>query len=218
MNYLRWPLEKIEIIQKFGEDFINAKTGKYYYQSMGLKGHDGIDFRTRYFTIGGIMGRGKCLAARDGKIETIRYDKGGYGTHIRIRHEDGSLTIYGHLSKIDVEVGQIVVEGQAIGITGNTGASTGPHLHFEYRPKNADANNGYAGAVDPLPLLYNYQTMLDEKNAQDTAVNAEQHDAYAFLSENKIMSGINPDGPLLRREAALIIYRLAQWVLKLINR
>lgn len=218
MNYLRWPLEKNEIIQRFGEDFINKKTGKYYYQSMGLKGHDGIDFRTRFFTLGGILGRGKCLAARDGRVETVRFDNGGYGTHIRIRHDDGSLTIYGHLSKVDVAVGQYVVEGQAIGITGNTGASTGPHLHFEYRPKDADTGNGYAGAIDPLPLLYNYQTMLDEKNAQNTAAIAEQHEAYEFLAENKIMSADNPDGQLLRREAALVLFRLAKWVLKILNK
>lgn len=59
--------------------------------------------------------------------------KGGYGQMIEIDHGNGLLTRYGHLSKIDVEVGQPITRGQHLGLIGSTGRSTGPHLHFELR-------------------------------------------------------------------------------------
>ena len=59
--------------------------------------------------------------------------KGGYGQMIEIDHGNGLSTRYGHLSKIDVEVGQPITRGQQIGLIGSTGRSTGPHLHFELR-------------------------------------------------------------------------------------
>ena len=59
--------------------------------------------------------------------------KGGYGQMIEIDHGNGLKTRYGHLSKVDVEVGQPITRGQHIGLIGSTGRSTGPHLHFELR-------------------------------------------------------------------------------------
>lgn len=218
MNYLRWPLERHEVTQEFGVDFRDPKTGKLVYASMGLKAHNGVDFRTRYFSLDGILGHGKCLAARDGQIETVRFDKGGYGTHIRLRHTDGGLTIYGHLSKVLVTVGQRVVEGEQIGVTGNTGLSSAPHLHFEYRPKDLDVNNGYFGAVDPMPLLLNYQAMVDEqKKAVDTA-KAEADEAFSELGKEGIMKRVNEEGAINRREIALVTYRLMKWVVKFVNK
>jgi murein DD-endopeptidase MepM/ murein hydrolase activator NlpD len=70
----------------------------------------------------------------------------GYGQLVVIEHENGDLTFYGHLSKILVEEGNIVYRGDEIGKMGNTGNSTGPHLHFEYRP-------GGGEAVDPLTII-----------------------------------------------------------------
>jgi murein DD-endopeptidase MepM/ murein hydrolase activator NlpD len=56
-----------------------------------------------------------------------------YGYHVTIRHREGFETLYAHLSSIAVSYGQYVVKGETIGLSGNTGVSTGPHLHFEMR-------------------------------------------------------------------------------------
>jgi murein DD-endopeptidase MepM/ murein hydrolase activator NlpD len=59
--------------------------------------------------------------------------RGGYGLTVDIRHGDGSVTRYAHQSRLVVRAGQQVAAGQVIGLVGSTGASTGPHLHFEVR-------------------------------------------------------------------------------------
>lgn len=138
------PIDKWYITQLFGK---NPKI----YAKYGLKGHNGIDLRTRFAD--SPLGRRYVIASADGVIEEVRYDLGGYGVHIRQRLPDGSLLIYGHLTKPYVAIKTKVKAGQRIGLTGNTGASTGPHLHFEFRPAPIQTNNGYAGAVDPLPFM-----------------------------------------------------------------
>lgn len=72
-------------------------------------------------------------AAFSGKVRVVRYEAGGYGNYIVIRHPNGLETIYGHLSKQLVTVNEIVRAGEPIGLGGNTGRSTGSHLHFETR-------------------------------------------------------------------------------------
>ncbi len=71
-------------------------------------------------------------AAFSGKVRIVRYE-GGYGKYIVIRHNNGLETIYGHLSKQLVRENEIVRAGDPIGLGGNTGRSTGSHLHFETR-------------------------------------------------------------------------------------
>ena len=68
----------------------------------------------------------------------------GYGNWIRIKHDDGSMSVYGHMESLDVAVGERVTAGQKIAGMGNLGFSTGTHLHFEIHP---DGNT----AVDPIP-------------------------------------------------------------------
>jgi murein DD-endopeptidase MepM/ murein hydrolase activator NlpD len=70
----------------------------------------------------------------------------GYGNKVEIRHWDGTVSWYGHMSQIEVHVGQKVTPGQKVGEVGNTGHSTGPHLHLEIHPDGA-------GPVDPQPWL-----------------------------------------------------------------
>ncbi len=72
-------------------------------------------------------------AAFDGKIRVVRYEANGYGNYVVIRHNNGLETIYGHMSKHLVSENQHVRAGDPIGLGGNTGRSTGSHLHFETR-------------------------------------------------------------------------------------
>jgi hypothetical protein len=87
--------------------------------------HYGIDIQLR---IGDTV-----VSAFDGIIRIIAYDRRGYGHVIVIRHADGLETLYGHLSKTLVTTRQRVKAGEVIGLGGNTGHSTGSHLHFETR-------------------------------------------------------------------------------------
>lgn len=72
-------------------------------------------------------------SAFDGKVRVVKYEPRGYGKYVVIRHPNGLETVYGHLSKQIVKVGDIVKAGEPIGLGGNTGRSTGSHLHFETR-------------------------------------------------------------------------------------
>uniref|UniRef100_UPI003D81C684 Peptidase, M23 family n=1 Tax=Streptococcus thermophilus TaxID=1308 RepID=UPI003D81C684 len=70
----------------------------------------------------------------------------GFGKWVRVRHDDGTITVYGHVHSFNVSVGQRVTAGEQIAEMGNEGQSTGPHLHFEVRPGGGDA-------IDPVPWL-----------------------------------------------------------------
>ena len=86
-------------------------------------------------------------AADSGTIIAAGWDNTGYGNKVMIDHGNGYITLYGHLSKIIVSVGQHVNRGQQIGIEGSTGRSTGPHVHFEIRTTGG-------GFINPLTMLH----------------------------------------------------------------
>ncbi|MCL1934079.1 MAG: M23 family metallopeptidase [Candidatus Azobacteroides sp.] len=84
-------------------------------------------------------------AAFDGKVRVKQYERKGYGYYLVLRHPNGLETVYGHLSRFLVEEGESVGAGQPIALGGNTGRSTGPHLHFECR---------FLGqAIDPADIV-----------------------------------------------------------------
>ena len=94
-------------------------TGRYQH-------HEGIDFRAATGT--------RVYASKAGRV-IFAGRKGGYGKIVGIEHENDFTTWYGHLSRIRVKNGETVHQGKVIGLSGNTGISTGPHLHFEIRYK-----------------------------------------------------------------------------------
>jgi murein DD-endopeptidase MepM/ murein hydrolase activator NlpD len=87
--------------------------------------HAGTDF--------GLRTGDTIRAAFDGKVRISKYNRGGYGYYIVLKHPNGLETVYGHLSKFLVDVGDEVFAGDVIALGGSTGRSTGPHLHFETR-------------------------------------------------------------------------------------
>jgi|GEM_PF-1473042 len=99
--------------------------------------HAGVDFANRIGT--------PVHASQSGKVIYAGY-KGNYGKTVILSHKQGYTTLYGHLDKTLVKKGQTVRQGQKIGTLGNTGRSTGPHLHFEIRR--------YRRIIDPLKLLH----------------------------------------------------------------
>jgi murein DD-endopeptidase MepM/ murein hydrolase activator NlpD len=101
--------------------------------------HSGVDFHAAYGSSVVSVGSGTVVEAGWG---------GAYGNNIVIRMNDGTYTQYGHLSSIGVYVGQSVEPGQQIGVSGSTGNSTGPHLHFEAR-STAD----YGSDINPVAYL-----------------------------------------------------------------
>jgi murein DD-endopeptidase MepM/ murein hydrolase activator NlpD len=85
-------------------------------------------------------------AAAAGEVVSAGWNSGGYGNLVKIKHPDGSVTLYAHNSRILVRSGQMVEQGDLIAEMGSTGYSTGPHLHFEIHPSGQ-------GAVNPMAFL-----------------------------------------------------------------
>ena len=99
----------------------------------GVEFHSGIDFKGN---------RGDAVkSTADGKVVLAGWFQ-GYGKCVRIRHKNNLETLYGHLSKVNVEVGDMVNTGQVIGQVGSTGNSTGNHLHYEVRKNGKPINPG----------------------------------------------------------------------------
>jgi len=103
----------------------NYVTSHYGYRPQFGRSHKGVDLRS---AIGDTV-----YSAFAGRVRLTRFERGGYGFYVIVRHENGLETVYGHLSRFLVKPDQYVKAGQPIALSGNTGRSTGPHLHFETR-------------------------------------------------------------------------------------
>ena len=108
------------------------------------KPHTGIDYGCPMNT--------PILASADGKVIRADFEQNGYGNYIIIQHADGSGTVYAHLYHMLVLKNQIVKQGEQIALSGSTGDSTGPHLHFEIR---TDAEK-ITTVVDPRMYLKSF--------------------------------------------------------------
>ncbi|MEH7380831.1 peptidoglycan DD-metalloendopeptidase family protein [Bacillus sp. JJ1533] len=96
-------------------------------------------------------------AVEEGIVKSSAF-RGSYGHVIFIEHPNGYETVYAHLSKRNVQVGDKVEKGQLIGHIGSTGNSTGPHLHFEVH--NGEWNSSRNNAIDPLYVLTDEQILV----------------------------------------------------------
>ena len=96
-------------------------------RTQGIHGYNGIDLASYYGAEIYSAASGVAIVAKEGGWN------GGYGSYVVVRHNNGTQTLYAHLSKVMVGQGQEVVQGQVIGLMGSSGRSTGTHLHFEVR-------------------------------------------------------------------------------------
>lgn len=115
--------------------------------------HPGLDLRADMRT--------PITATSDGIVERAGYDSNGIGKVVEVRHNYGFSTIYGHLDSISVEEGDVVRQGDALGLSGKTGMITGPHLHYEVRYMDKRLN--------PKPFLNwnleQYETLFTQQQA-----------------------------------------------------
>ncbi len=113
-----------------------------WYAPFGMDGHNGIDYATPTGT--------NLYCCIDGQVTEVAYDSNGYGKYIKIENDECGV-LYAHMRALStIPVGATVRAGDTIGQSGNTGNSTGPHLHFGVFPKPRDRSNGYAGYIDPF--------------------------------------------------------------------
>ena len=112
-----------------GENWRNVVTSEFGYRRDPFtgerKGHSGMDLAVPTGT--------SVRAALPGTVTVSTYNRGGYGYYVMIDHGNGLSTLYGHNSQLLARVGQTVEAGDVIALSGSTGRSTGPHLHFEVR-------------------------------------------------------------------------------------
>ncbi len=119
------PDSKVIDVTNFAMPTPGYVTSPYGYRRRFRRMHKGIDLKVQ---IGDTI-----RAAFDGKVRLTRYERRGYGYYVIVRHENGLETVYGHLSRFLVKPDDYVKAGDPIALGGNTGRSTGPHLHFETR-------------------------------------------------------------------------------------
>lgn len=118
---------------------------QFQYNGVPLKGHNGLDYGTPVGT--------ELLATAGGTVKWVGYDETGFGHYVLLQHSWGE-SVYAHLSRIDVAVGSKVSAGTFIGLSGNSGNSSGPHLHFSIRVNPYRRDDGWGGYVDPTPWLW----------------------------------------------------------------
>lgn len=147
-------------------------------------------------------------AAVSGRVEQIAYDHDGYGHYVVVSHPDGMETLYGHLQYALVAQGQSIYSGQPIGIGGNTGNSTGPHLHFETRLGGV--------AIDPTLIFDFYRTgvflyddaLTSTPNLHKTPVFTHQSKSLKNESTYIVRVGDTPES--IARQAGISVMRLRQ--------
>lgn len=158
----------------------------------GIRFHSGIDLR---------LNKGEPVyAVFDGIVRIISKDRRGYGNFVVIRHYNGLETLYGHLNFSVLNKGQEVKAGELLGYGGNTGRSTGPHLHFEVR---------YQGnSIDPELLIdFNANTL---KSNRFTLIPA--HFAYAIEKKKRVYYTIKKGNTLsgISRKYKVPVYTLCR--------
>ena len=164
-------------------------TSPYGYRKRFRRMHKGVDLK---LNIGDTI-----RAAFDGRVRITNFERRGYGCYVVLRHTNDLETVYGHLSAFLVEPGDYVKAGDPIALGGNTGRSTGPHLHFETR---------YMGyAITPCAIFdfANQTTHTDTYTFdKNTYQNARNYSPEANSQYAKQYLAANPSKPYVRSSSS----------------
>ena len=143
--YLLWPTDYTYITQEYGAN-------PQIYSRFGMPGHEGVDIRA--------LNNTNIYCCADGVVYRVHNNPDprvhAYGKHVRVRHKDGYKTVYGHLARPLVRVGQELKAGELLGRANSTGASTGSHLHLTLKRDGATdrgETNFPKDIIDPTPFL-----------------------------------------------------------------
>ncbi len=120
--------------------------------------HEGIDFTSPIGT--------EIYSTGNGVVAKVEYNGRGYGNHVIINHGYGYATLYGHMSKFAVRPGQKIKRGDIIGYVGNTGSSTGPHVHYEV------IKNGQK--INPINFFFNDLSAEEYEKVREQASQSNQ--------------------------------------------
>ena len=164
-------------------------TGIYTTQKYGNNGHGGED----------IVGGERIIATRSGTVSLVQHwngivtegDMNSYGNLVIIDHGDGYKSFYAHLSTISVTQGQQVTQGQDIGIMGNTGNSTGTHLHFEIQYIGKRQNPmSFVSYSNPYPVEVSNNTTINF-NKNDYVILSNANDFAQYTKQKGYYQGAN---------------------------
>ena len=143
--YLLWPTDYSFITQEYGAN-------PQIYSRFGMPGHEGVDIRA--------LNNTNIYCCADGVVYRVHNNPDprvhAYGKHVRVRHKDGYKTVYGHLARPLVQVGQELKAGELLGRANSTGASTGSHLHLTLKRDGATDRGETIypkDIIDPTPFL-----------------------------------------------------------------
>ncbi|MCM3160970.1 M23 family metallopeptidase [Metabacillus litoralis] len=140
-------------------------------------GHKGVDI--------GLNEGTPLKSISNGVIEQVYDGSSNIGKGVKIQFNDGSEGIYGHMSSVSVKEGQYISDGQIIGLSGNTGHSTGPHLHFAMK------ENGEF--IDPTPMVnetVNHPSLWNQFLERGSVANNDYPTIWGYLGEKLINGGI----------------------------
>lgn len=187
-------------------DFFRPVTGiitsRFGWRTQFQRIHHGVDL---HLNVGDTV-----RAAISGTVKLISYDADGYGNYVVLSHPDDMETVYGHLQYALVSQGQYVYSGQPLAIGGNTGNSTGPHLHFETRIGGI--------AVDPTILFdfyrsSNYMYAFDEPKPSIEAAPrgpTYSHQSKSLKNTDRYVVRYGDTLESIARQAGISVMRLCQ--------
>ena len=155
-------LASIPAIQPVANEKLNRMASGY-----GMRIHPIYKTRKMHWGMDFSAARGTEIhATGNGKVKLVKYSRRGYGKHVIISHGYGYETLYAHMNKIYVKRGQKVNRGDVIGEVGSSGASTGPHLHYEVKKGKQKLNPVYFYHNDLTPEQYEQMLILSSEENQ----------------------------------------------------